>query len=179
MSDLAQIGIVRTKGFSSWLIRTVTGSYWNHSVNRVSENQVISCEPDGVQILPITDFTPGGRVLDIVWSDFPLSRVQENKIIAFSVLQGPQTVKGVLQPGKPYGRLTFVWIGVAKLLHWRTPYWLERRLDNGQTWICSQLSDAAYQHAGVRLFRDNRPDGAVTPGSLGALFKDCGFTDKA
>lgn len=167
---LGQIALVRTHGFSSWVIRTVTRSHWNHTINRVSDHQVISCEPEGVRILPVTDFVEGvGRVVDVVWSDFPLTRLQQNKIIAFSLLQS----------GKPYGRLTFVWIGVAELLHWRTPRWLERRLDDGRTWICSQLSDAAFQHAGVRLFRDNRPDGAVTPGSLGGLFEDLGFTDKA
>jgi hypothetical protein len=179
MTDLAQIAVVRTRGFSSWVIRTVTRSHWNHTIGYVSEHMVISCEPNGVQLMPATDFVVGGRILDIAVSDFPLTTAQENKIIAFLLLQGPQTIDGVLQPGKPYGRLTFVWIGLAKLLHWRTPQWLERRLDDGKTWICSQLSDAAYQHAGVRLFRDNRPDGAVTPGAIGALFKDCGFTDKA
>jgi hypothetical protein len=121
-----------------------------------------------VQILPVTAFAKGGRILDIAWSDFPLSTTQENKIIAFSLAQA----------NKPYGRLTFVWIGLAILLHWQTPAWLERRLDNGETWTCSQLTDAAYQHGGIRLFRDGRPAGAVYPGSIARIFYDFGWTDK-
>lgn len=162
MSDLAQIGLVRTTGFSSWLTRAITGSAWNHTVTRVSEHNVVSAESDGVQILPVTHF-PGA-----VWSQFPLTDRQQAKIIAFSLAQ----------ENKPYGTLTYIWIGIALKLKIRTPRWLERKLSNGSTWVCSQLCDSAYQHAGIHLFRDDRPEGAVTPASLAKIFYDFGWTDK-
>lgn len=162
MSDLGQLGLVRTTGFSSWLIRFMTHSHYNHVVTRVSEHNVVSAEIDGVQVMPVTEFQ------GVVWSRFPLTDRQQAKIIAFSLAQ----------VGKPYGKLTYIWIGVALLLRVRTPRWFEKRLDNGTTYICSQLADSAYQHAGIHLFRDDRPEGAVTPASLAKIFYDFGWTDQ-
>lgn len=140
----------------------MTNSAWNHVITRVSEHNVVSAESDGVKVLPITHFH------DVSWSAFPLTDKQQAKIIAFSLAQ----------VGRPYGTLTYIWIGIALLLRLDTPSWLERRLSDGHTWICSQLADSAYQHAGIHLFRDDRPTGAVTPASLAKLFYDYQWVDK-
>lgn len=163
MDDLAQIGLVRTRGFTSWMTRLVTRSHWNHCVTRVSEHKVVSAQPTGVEILPVEQFP------DVVWSQFPLTKAQANKIIAYSLLQ----------VGKPYGTLTYIAIGIALLLRIHTPDWLERRLTDGKSFICSQLADMAYQAAGIHLFRDERPPGAVTPAALAGLFVAFGWTDKS
>lgn len=177
MSDLAQlgqIGLLRTKGFSSWLIRTMTHSNWNHCVVYVGDvvdaqgnphtDAVVSAEVEGVRILPAEHFQ------GVSWSEFDLTVKQQNKIIDFSIAQD----------GRPYGKFTYAWIGIAILLKIPTPQWLERRLNDGRTYICSQLAARAYQAAGVDLFADARPIGAVvSPGSLGKLFKDLGWVDKS
>lgn len=162
MDNLGQLGLVRTVGFSSWLIRLVTRSHWNHTVCRVSEHNIVSAETTGVAILPADHFKT------TVWSQFPLGDKERARIIAFSLAQ----------VGKPYGRLTFVWIGVSRITRWVTPRWLERRISDQNTWICSQLCDAAYQAAGIHMFRDNRPPGAVTPSDIAGVMRDFGWVDR-
>jgi uncharacterized protein YycO len=162
MDELAQIGLVRTTGLSSCLIRIVTHSDFNHVIVRVSEHNVVSAETTGVAILPVTHFT------NVAWSDFPLTDRQQAKIIAYALAE----------VGVPYGVLTYLWIGVSRLTRWATPRWLERIISDQHTMICSQLADSAYQHAGVHLFRDHRPPGAVVPGDIGQVFYDFNWVDK-
>jgi uncharacterized protein YycO len=162
MSDVGQLGLVRTVGFSSWLIRLVTRSHWNHVVVRFNSKYVVSAETSGVAILPTTHFP------DAQWSAFPLDALERRQIVAFALNQ----------VGKPYGRLTFVWIGISRITRWATPRWLEQRISDQHTWICSQLVDAAYQAAGIHMFRDNRPPGAVTPADLAQVMHDFGWVDQ-
>jgi uncharacterized protein YycO len=159
MSDLAQIGLVRTTGFMSWLIRAVTHSPVNHVIVRVSPNSVISPEGSGVQIAPVTAFPQA------IWSKFPLSRGQENKIIAYALAQ----------QGKPYNYVDDLFIGIALLTRWATPRWMQHELSDTKRWQCAQLADAAYQTAGIHLFHDERPSGAIYPGSFVPLFEDNGW----
>ena len=156
MDNLGQLGLVRTVGLTSWLIRTITGSHWNHTICRVSEHNVVSAETTGVTILPTTHFP------NAVWTDFPLTPREQAKLIAFSLAQ----------VGKPYGSLTFIWIGISRLTRWATPRWLEKRISDQHTWICSQLCDAAYQAAGIHMFTDDRPAGSVTPGDIAGVMYD-------
>jgi hypothetical protein len=160
MPGLAQIGLVRTKGFSSWLIRVVTASTYNHTVCYVGEGSVVSAETSGVQVMPVEYFPQA------VWSDFELTMHQQAKIINFSRAQ----------QGKPYGVLTFLWCGIARLLKVEhTPAWLRRRLASQRNWICSQLCDSAYQAAGIHLFRDHRVQGAVVPADYEPIWEDAGW----
>lgn len=162
MDNLGQLGLVRTTGFSSWLIRLVTRSSWNHVIIRVTRHLVISAETDGVALLPDTWFK------NVVWSQFPLTAREQRQIVNFALNQHD----------KPYGRLTFVWIGISKLTRWATPAWLEQRIGDQHTWICSQIADAAYQAAGIHLFRDDRPAGAVTPGDIAKVLHDFGWVEQ-
>lgn len=160
MPDLAQLGLVRTTGFSSWLIRTVTHSTYNHIVCYVGDGQVVSAETSGVQVLPVEYFPQA------VWSHFDLTLHQTGTIISFSRNQ----------LGKPYGVLTFLWCGIARLFGVEhTPGWLLRRLNTRANWICSQLADSAYKAAGIHLFTDHRAEGAVVPGDFEPIWKDAGW----
>lgn len=160
MPGLAQLGLVRTKGFSSWLTRLVTRSNWNHIVLYEGAGNVISCEPSGVSELPVEDFP------NAVWSNFDLTIGECGAAINFARSQ----------LGKPYGNFTYVWIGVALLLKVKhTPAWILRRLASQRDWICSQLCDSSYQAANIHLFKDERPYGCVWPGSFEPIFKAHGW----
>lgn len=160
MPGLGQLGLVRTKGFSSWLIRTVTRSTINHTITYIGNGEVISCETTGVTVLPV------GAFPNAVWSHFPLELGQILDILNFSHAQ----------LGKPYDKLMFVWCGVARLLKVRnTPAWILRRLASQRAWICSQLCDSAFQAAGIHLFEDHRAQGAVVPGDFEPIWKANGW----
>lgn len=159
MGELAQIGLVRTTGFSSWLIRLVTHSHWNHVILRVTPHYVVSAETSGVATLPVTHFT------DVTWSAFPLTDRQQAKIIAFALQQ----------VGKPYGVLTYLWVGIGLLTKAHTPRWLEKKLSDQTSWTCSQLADSSYHAAGWYFFDDDRPASAVYPGSFVPFYVDAGW----
>lgn len=162
---LGQLGLVRTRGFSSWLTRVVTRSDWNHTVIVSAEGEVISAEPSGVQRMPVEYFEPP-YVPAVRWSNFDLDQWQVLRVINFA-----QT-----QLGKPYGVLTFLWCGIARLFGVKhTPRWVLRRLRSQRSWICSQLTDSAYKAAGVHLFTDHRAEGAVVPGDYAPIFQDHGW----
>jgi hypothetical protein len=161
MVGVAQIGLIRTKGFLSWLIRFGTRSDYNHCVVAISHTSVVSAEQSGVQILPVSAFP------DAKWSHFPLNGTQTSKILAFLIGDGTHG-----QLGKRYGVWTFIWYGAARALGIRTPDWIKRRLADRSSWICSQLCDAAYQAAGIHLFRDHRFQGEIVPGDFEPLWQD-------
>jgi uncharacterized protein YycO len=157
---LAQLGLVRTPGFTSWLTRVATRSPYNHIVAYVGEGKVISCQPTGVTEMPLEDFP------DVVWSNFDLTLAQTGEVINF--LHD--------QLGKPYDDLMYVWCGVARVLEVpNTPKWVLRRLASMRAWICSQLTDAAYQTAGKHLFKDHRANGAVVPADYVPIWREHGW----
>lgn len=165
MPGLAQIGLVRTKGFSSWLIRVVTRSPFNHTVLVSADNEVISAETTGVKRLELRMFEPP-YVQEVSWSNFDLDMWEITRAINFAEHQ----------LGKPYGVLTFLWCGAVRLFGVKhTPRWILRRLRSQRSWICSQLTDSAYKAAGIHLFTDHRAEGAVVPGDYTPIFQDHGW----
>jgi len=172
MSDVGQIGLVHSNGFWPFVIRVVTNSHWSHNVVFVGDvydtrghlinDAVVSAEGSGVMIMQRGDFP------DAVWSDFDLTPTQQLAIKGFNLDQ----------VGKPYGFWTDAWIGIAHIFRTRTPKWIEAKLSDQSTWICSQIADASYSAAGINLFRDDRPTGSVWPGSLAKIFVRRGWTDK-
>jgi uncharacterized protein YycO len=160
MPGLGQIAVVRTKGFTSWVIRTFDRTPYNHDVIYAGDGEVYSCEPGGVQRVPITVFP------DAVWSHFPLELDQVFEILNFCEAQ----------LGKPYDNLMFVWCGVARILGVKhTPDWILRRLASHRAFICSMLVDAAYLAANYPLFRDGRAESAVDPHDITELFRQHGW----
>lgn len=160
MPGLGQIGVVRTTGFTSWVIRTFDRTPYNHDVVYAGNDEVYSCQPDGVKRMPLTAFP------DIVWSHFPLEMDQIMLILNFCEKQLT----------KPYDNLMFVWCGVARILGVkRTPNWILRRLASHKAFICSILCDAAYEAAGYPLFQDGRAESAVDPRDIVQVFRAHGW----
>ena len=160
MSELTgQIGLCYTTGFWGRVIRAVTRSHYNHAVIAISETLCAGAEPGGVRIRSITEFP------DIVWSKFPLTLPQQVKVVLFTKSQ----------LGVRYNYADDLFIGIALLTRERTPAWIERALSDPDSWQCAQLADAALQRAGVHVFRDDRPFGAVYPGSFVPVFQAFGW----
>ena len=155
----AQIGLCYTTGFWGRVIRAVTKSHYNHTVIAISETQCAGAEPGGVRIRPIASFP------DVVWSQFPYTLAQQVEIVTFA-----KTELGVR-----YNYLDDLFIGIALLTREHTPRWIERVLSDPDSWQCAQLADAALQRAGIHVFTDDRPFGAVYPGSYVEVWKAFGW----
>jgi hypothetical protein len=56
-----------------------------------------------------------------------------------------------------------------------TPAWIQARLNTQSSWICSQLSDAAFQAGGIHLFKDHRVEGAVVPADFEPIWRANGW----
>ena len=160
MFELAgQIGLCYTTGFWGALIRAVTRSRFNHTIIGISETECVEASPWGVRVAPISNYP------DAVWSQFPLTLLQQVKVVTFARSQ----------VGVRYNYLDDIFIGIALLTREHTPRWIERVLSDPDSWQCAQLADAALQHAGVHVFRDNRPYGAVYPGSFIPVWEAFGW----
>lgn len=153
MDRTGQLGFVTSAGFFPWLIRTGTASPFNHVVVGISATKCIGAEPDGAAIRPISYFTT--KTTSIIWSRIPESP-DEASIVAAWARAHEHT---------PYNLLDDIAIGLGVLLRWQTPQFIEDRLARTDRLQCAQLADDALSAAGIHLFT-NRPNGAVTPGSL-------------
>lgn len=156
--NVGQIGILRTHGFSSWLIRTITRSHVNHVVIDVGDG-LISAEYPHVRKRDYQHFN------NEVWSQFVYTDAQRAKVVEFANAQ----------LGKPYGWADDLAIGVGLITRQHTPNWLMRWLSNNGEWICSSLADACLRNAGIHLWDDDRPVGAVYPGSFELWWRDAGW----
>jgi len=161
MSDLTgQIGLVpHPKSLVEWLIEKVTRSNVHHAILAISPTSCISCEPAGALVRHISDFP------DAYWSHFDLGQAQKLAIARW----------GLDHRGVPYGWFTDAAIGISLLFHERTPKWVERYLNSGRFYCCSQFCDAAYDANGIHLFRDGRLPGTVYPGSLAHVWRAHGW----
>ena len=160
LNRTGQIGLI-THPSSFWplIIALVTRSPAYHVVIAVGGGQCIGAEPGGVKLRPITDFPYA------VWSQFPFTRRQRLQIASWARRR----------EGRPYDYLADLIIGIALLTRRHTPRWLETYLRSDKRWECAGLADAALTRAGIRVFRDHRPLGAVYPGSFVAVWADLGW----
>lgn len=159
MHEIGQIGLIHTTGLAARIIQAVTGSYWNHVTIRVSATTAISAQPGGVVERPISDYP------ETVWSRFPYSTAQVTKITTYA--------RDKL--GAPYNWIDDFAIGLTLKLGWHAPRWLVHEVSDRHTFQCSQLADAALIYAGVHVFDDGRPSGAVYPASFVPLFHNLGW----
>lgn len=164
MADLtAQIGLVRSSGPLGWLIRVITRSPVNHVIVALDNTWCIGAEQQGAAIHSI------GHFPNAVWSDYALTGKQRAGIVQWCESH----------EGTPYNWLDDAAIGIALLLHERTPAFIQRRLSSIRTLQCAQLADAAYSLGGdVQLFDDGRLPGEIYPGSYIPAFKNHGWYGK-
>lgn len=160
MTDPAgQIGLVHTKGLPARIIQLVTASHWNHVVIRLSETTCIGAEPGGVRIRPITDFP------EIAWSDIPYTDTEARRVVSYAVRH----------LGVRYNWADDILIGLTLILKSHAPRWLIREVSDTDSFQCSQLADAALFAAGIHIFDDDRPFGAVYPASFVPWFREEGW----
>jgi uncharacterized protein YycO len=146
------IGVVPGSGFVMWLVRHVTRSPVGHAFLFAGSGRVIEGQPSGVQYNSLAAY-PKVRWLGNLSAG--LTDVQRAAIITY----------GRQHLGVPYSWIDDAEIGFTDLFGW-APRWMRSRLRSDATLMCSQLCDQAYAAAGVEIFTDGRPPGAVSPGDL-------------
>ena len=161
-----QVAVVHGKrGWIGRLVQLIDGTHWNHTVVRLNDNECMSAEPGGALIRPITFYDTDH---ELVWSQFDLDDTEAELIAEWARNH----------EGTPYSWGDFIAAGLARITGRATPKWLRRITGDPDRLICSQLCDLALQEGGVHLFQDERPLGAVTPGSFGRRFHALGWADR-
>jgi hypothetical protein len=142
----------------AWAMR----SYWCHMIVAVSETHCVSAEPGGARVRPMSDYD------EICWSKFPMRPSQRRRSVRFALSR----------IGVPYAWIDWFAVGVALITRTKTPEWLRSFVADNDRLLCSQLADLSLQAAGIPVFFDERPAGAVTPGSFAKVFIARGWTTK-
>jgi uncharacterized protein YycO len=165
MIRTGQILLIHSRrGFWGRLVQWGTRSHWNHAAVMVDPYHCLSAEPGGAVLRPITYY----RHEEVVSSRFDLTPEQRTTIHLWAL--------GHIDVEYNFG--DFILAGIASVTGRATPKWLRRIIATPDRMICSQLCDYAYQAAGIHLFDDARPEGAVIPADFGRLFRTHGWTDK-
>jgi len=159
-----QVALISTSGWVGRLVQWATSSAYNHSVVAINDLECVSAEPGGAVIRPIGDYQHDL----IAWSRFELTGEQRDRISTWAFEH----------VGTEYDTVGFAAIAVTKLLGPLAPRWLLRYVGASDRLICSYFVDLALQAGGIHLFRDHRPEGAVTPASFGKVYKARGWADQ-
>lgn len=159
-----QIGLIPDgKSFVPQAIQWITSSDVYHVVIAISETECIGAEPGGAKIRPIDYWS------NVMWSNFPLTPQQ-----AQDTADWARAKEGVA-----YNYVDDLLIGAECLMKVKFPEIIMRHYDNGKSYECAQLADAALTHGGgYKVFNDNRHPGQVYPGSFEPLFKQYGWWRK-
>jgi hypothetical protein len=104
---------------------------------------------------------PPAQLPGSLWSSglVTLTQAQRQAVVAWCVAH-----PAVTYSGWDYLELTAHRIGIDTS-------WLEARIADSSSYICSQYVDASYQAAGKQLFNDGRWNGFVTPLDLALLLE--------
>ena len=158
-----QVGLIESDGRTKGeLVAWATRSRYSHMVVAVSETLCVSAEPGGARIRPI-EFYP-----EVVWSRYSLRPSQRRRIVRYALSK----------LGTKYAWLDYFAAGIASVTRTNTPEWLRSFIETDDRLICSQLCDLALQAAGIHVFFDERPAGAVVPASFGRVFVARGWASK-
>ncbi len=148
--------VVRTEGWAGRLIRVGTDSDVNHAGIYLGKGLTLEAQPGGAIYGHITQ----GQMDAALWSGmnptWRLSRIEGEAVCT----------QAKTHHGDPYSWLDIACISLTILTRSHIPSVVSARLDNPHRNICSQLVDRVYEEAGVHLFTDGRPHGAVSPGDL-------------
>ena len=156
--------VLRSQGLIPWSIRLLTRSRVNHAGVCLGDGKTVESQAQGA--VRLDERPVAGNVLYAteLWKQIERKSWGRNATIARQA--------GMLL-GTPYGYpdvLAVIWEswrnGTTDGKYTR----LQKRLMREDRLICSQLVDLACLKAGVHLFDDGRPTGAVTPGDLEELF---------
>lgn len=140
-------GVVRTTGFVAACIRLATRSPANHAFIYVGAGQIIEARPEGARWGTIVPYP------HVRWSTHELTDVQRE-----AIMRATQA-----QVGMPYGYLDIAALGLNAF--GIDLGWADRRVNQMNTRICSQLVAVAYAAAGIQLAPGKLP-AEVTPADL-------------
>lgn len=156
--DFAVTSIVGSVGFlisvGEWLNGSRWGR-WDHAFVYVGDGQLVEAEPGGARLAGLDEYA--GR--PIAWSTGHVELTDEQRA---AICGAARSFIGVGYGWKDYAALA-LWH-----FHLRIP-WARKVMESRSSMICSQLTDAAFEAAGVRLFADGREPGDVTPADLARL----------
>ena len=143
---------VRDETFLSWIIRTITKSYYNHIAILISETEVLEALPNGVFITPLSSYEDREFSHKLEYRIFEvdgMTKEQVYKVIEFSKKE----------VGKKYDFLQLVSIYFFYLFGIPKKY---EPIDVTEAWICSELVAEAFEYAGIKFSNDINSDN-MTP----------------
>jgi hypothetical protein len=130
-------------------------STWEHAFVYVGDGQIVEAEPGGARLAGLDEYQ--GR--PIAWSS---GKVELTEVQRTAIVGAARSFIGV-----QYGVADYI---ALALWHFRVRVpWARRVMASRSSMICSQLTDAAFEAAGVHLFADGREPGDVTPADLASL----------
>jgi uncharacterized protein YycO len=156
--DFAVTTIKGPVGFLISLGERLNGSrfgHWDHAFVYVGDGQLVEAEPGGARLAGLDEYQ--GR--PVLWSTGHIALTDEQRT---AIVGAARSFIGV-----PYSAADYI---ALALWHFRVRIpWARKVMASRSSMICSQLTDAAYEAAGVHLFADDRQPGDVTPADLAAL----------
>lgn len=163
MSDLTgQIGLrMHSTGFVGHAIETITQSNTHHVVIAINETHVVSAEPGGAVIRPMTDYP------EIIWSRFDYTDDERQHMAVLAASMNRQE----------YNYLGFIVIGLELLTKRHAPNSIARALSYQDRMFCSQMADFCLRKAGIDLFHSEW--GMVSPGDFEDYFRTQGWLSPA
>lgn len=163
MSELTgQIGLrMNATGGIGWWIERITRSHTHHIVIAISETHVMSAEPHGARIRPMTDYP------EIVWSQFDYTDVQRADMAFMAEALN----------NHPYNYAGFFLIGVEKVTGVTMPDRLAKAVSWTDRMMCSQMADFLLSKVGIDLFKFQ--SGMVSPGDFEHYFRERGWLSPA
>lgn len=180
MPELGDVCCVRTNGPAAAVIRWVEGRprftspwlFWlwwlrrpalvNHVATYIGDGVVMEGRPSGAGLAYLSDYP------DAIWLNLPLPAGQRPYVV-----MAARAMKGTR-----YGWLNCLCIGLGRLFDYDPPQLVRRILKSRRWEECAQMADAeindaadAYEknnpgHKGLRLFKDGRPEGLVSPDDI-------------
>lgn len=142
--------------FGQWLNGDGFANF-EHAFVYVGGGEIVEAEPGGARLASVNEYAAA----NVCWSTgkYALTTPERDAICAAAI----KFIK------TPYSVLDYFALATHRL---DVPApWLKDYIASSKHVICSQLVDACYQDAGIKLFKDNRWNGYVTPGDLYELIR--------
>lgn len=155
-----QIGLrLNGEGLMARGIELVTQSHAHHVVIAINETHVVSAQPGGAVIRPMTDYP------ELVWSQFEYTDKQSQHMAVLAASMNRQE----------YNYLGFALIGFELITKTRVPDAVARAFSYQDRMFCSQMADFCLRKAGFDLFHSEW--GMVSPGDFERYFQAVGWMD--
>jgi len=145
---MGDYGVIKTHGFFGWLIRLGTFSRWNHAVIYIGNGEVVSADPSGVKIDPVTNWN------NIAWNQHEELDDNQRMMIVNAAREAV---------GQPYSFITILDIAFRILGLKILSEKILDRLARNTGYICSELVAECYRKGGLVIAKR---DFLASPGDL-------------